>query len=243
MSIELISGLPRALSTGHPTCMTSLMPTIAGALSPEAPAALAAAFAHDGKSIYLVGGIVRDWLLGRPSADYDFTTDALPEETKRILSKLSGSVFQPGEKYGTISAVIEGHVLQVTTFRGEQYAAGSRRPEVRYGVSLDEDLARRDFTMNAMALRLDPAAPLDPDDPERLASALIDRFAGRRDLQERVVRAVGDPAARFAEDPLRLLRAVRFSAQLGFNIEDKTNRAISAQANLMATVSRERILD
>ncbi len=221
--------------------MTSPMLTITEALSPEALTALAAAFARHGKSIYLVGGIVRDWLLGRPSADYDFTTDALPEETKRILNILSDTVFQPGEKYGTISAVIEGHVLQVTTFRGEQYTAGSRRPEVRYGVSLDEDLARRDFTMNAMALRLDPAAPLDPDNPECLVSALIDRFAGRHDLQERVVRAVGDPTARFAEDPLRLLRAVRQATQLEFTIEPATAAAIREQAATLEGISRERI--
>src|ERR1035437_3850911 len=172
MSIEIVLGLPRFPPPVHPTCMTPLMPIIAGTLSPEAPAALAAAFAHRGKSIYLVGGIVRDWLLGRPSADYDFTTDALPEETKRILTKVSDNVYQPGEKYGTISATVEGHVLQVTTFRGEQYAAGSRRPEVRYGVSLEEDLARRDFTMNALALRLDPIAPPDPSDLDRLRDAV-----------------------------------------------------------------------
>lgn len=139
--------------------MTPLIPTIEGTLSPKTLAALAAAFAQKGKSIFLVGGIIRDWLLGRPSADYDFTTDALPEETKRILTKVSGNVFQPGEKYGTISATVEGHELQVTTFRGEHYMAGSRKPEVRYGVSLEEDLARRDFTMNALALRLDPNMP------------------------------------------------------------------------------------
>ncbi len=216
--------------------------TTRDALSPWALAALAAAFARRHKNIYLVGGIVRDWLLGRPSADYDFTTDAPPEETKRILATVSTNVYQPGEKYGTISATVEGRELQVTTFRGEHYEPGSRWPEVRYGVSLEEDLARRDFTINAMALHLDPeSAPPSPDNPESLAKLLIDRFDGRGDLEHRLIRAVGVPAERFAEDPLRLLRAVRQAAQLGFTIEQGTAEAIRAQAPSLDSISRERV--
>ncbi len=241
MSIKSIDGLPRFLPPVHPTNMTPLIPATEGVLSPEALASLAAAFAQRDKHIYLVGGIVRDWLLGRPSADYDFTTDALPEETKRILSKVSNNVFQPGEKYGTISATVDGHELQVTTFRGEQYTAGSRKPEVRYGVSLEEDLARRDFTMNALALRLDPRMPPDPTDSDRLQDAVIDHFEGRLDLRERIVRAVGTPAARFAEDPLRLLRAVRQATQLEFMIEPATATAIQEGAAALDGISRERI--
>ncbi len=134
--------------------MTSPIDDSQQPLSRQALLALSDAFARHGKSIYLVGGIVRDRFLARPSADYDFTTDAEPSDSKRILREVSQNVFQPGEKYGTISAELEGHEIQVTTFRGDRYAPGSRKPEVWFGVSLEEDLARRDFTINAMALRL-----------------------------------------------------------------------------------------
>jgi poly(A) polymerase len=221
--------------------MTSSTATTTRALSREALVNLATAFTRKGKNIYLVGGIVRDWLLGRPSSDYDFTTNALPEESKRILATVSGNVYQPGEKYGTISATVEGHELQVTTFRGEHYTGGSRWPEVRYGVSLEEDLARRDFTMNALALRLDSDDPPDPANPDRLTHTLIDCFGGRSDLEERIIRAVGDPAARFAEDPLRVLRAVRQATQLEFAIEPATAEAIRARAPALAGISRERV--
>ncbi len=221
--------------------MTSSISNSTSALSRGALAGLAAAFTHRGKHMYLVGGIVRDWLLGRPSADYDFTTDALPEETKRILATVSGTVFQPGEKYGTISAIVEGHELQVTTFRGEHYAPGSRWPEVRYGVSLEEDLARRDFTMNALALRLDPESPPDPTNAAELPHSLIDCFEGLSDIEQRLIRAVSDPAARFTEDPLRLLRAVRQATQLEFTIEPVTAEAIRVGARALAGISRERV--
>ncbi|MDB5059680.1 MAG: polynucleotide adenylyltransferase/metal dependent phosphohydrolase [Chloroflexi bacterium] len=213
------------------------------ALSPRALAALATAFARHGKSIYLVGGIVRDRLLGRESADYDFTTDAEPEETKRILRAVSDNVFQPGERYGTISATIEGHDVQITTFRGDKYAPGSRKPEVWYGVSLEEDLARRDFTINAMALRLDESGETFEAGPHsaELRGRLADPFHGQEDLEHRVIRAVGEPAERFAEDPLRLLRAVRQATQLEFTIDPGTAEAITAGAQGLATISGERI--
>jgi poly(A) polymerase len=213
-------------------------------LSAQALAQLAGAFTRQGKTIYLVGGIVRDWLLGRPSADYDFTTDALPEEISRILKRVSSNVYAPGEKYGTICAAVEGHDLQVTTFRGERYEVGSRKPEVRYGVSLAEDLSRRDFTMNAMALQLDGTAGVlnsESIDREMLLGRLVDLYDGRRDLERKIVRAVGQPAARFAEDPLRLLRAVRQATQLGFSIDPGTAAAIRAQADSLKTISKERI--
>jgi poly(A) polymerase len=211
-------------------------------LPPRTLTLLAQAFARHHRAVYLVGGIVRDWLLDRPSADYDFTTDALPEETARILRSLSTTVYAPGERYGTINATIEGHELQVTTFRGEHYDPGSRWPEVRYGVSLEEDLARRDFTINAMALRLDPSGePLDPRHHELLHHLLVDLFGGRQDLEHRLIRAVGRAEERFAEDPLRLLRAVRQATQLEFTIETETAKAIRANADSLASISRERV--
>lgn len=218
------------------------------ALSSTALARLADAFEQAGKQIYLVGGIVRDRLLGRPSADYDFTTDASPTETQRILATISGNVFAPGERFGTISATVEGYELQVTTFRGEHYEPGSRKPSVRYdGLSLNDDLARRDFTINAMAIRLARGVE-DLQDPDALRSQLVDPFGGLADLERRRIRAVGVAAERFAEDPLRLLRAVRFGAQLydlqldeGFEIEPDTAEAIREGAAALESISRERV--
>jgi poly(A) polymerase len=213
------------------------------ALSAQALAALAAAFARYDKCIYLVGGIVRDRFLGRASADYDFTTDAEPGSTKRILREVSENVFQPGEKYGTISATIEGHEVQVTTFRGDRYAPGSRKPDVWYGVSLEEDLARRDFTINAMALRVEGLddAMATGSSTAALLEELVDPFQGMHDLEQRLIRAVGVPSERFAEDPLRLLRAVRQATQLGFTIEPATADAIREGARGLETISRERV--
>jgi poly(A) polymerase len=212
---------------------------------------LQSAFARHGKNIYLVGGIVRDRLLGRASNDYDFTTDAEPEETKRMLRDVSNNVFQPGEKYGTICATVEGHDLQITTFRGDRYEPGSRKPEVRYGVSLEQDLARRDFTINAMALKLgtngeSPDAALGNGqgaerDRAAMRARLVDPFAGQEDLEHGLIRAVGTPAERFAEDPLRLLRAVRQATQLDFTIEPRTAEAIKDGARGLETISRERV--
>ncbi len=212
-------------------------------LSQQTLAALSHEFARYEKHIYLVGGIVRDRLLGRPSADYDFTTDAEPAETKRILRELSQNVFQPGEKYGTVCAVLDGHELQITTFRGDRYAAGSRKPDVWFGVSLEEDLARRDFTINAMALHIGARGDVllreAGDAPTR--TEVVDPFHGQEDLDQRLIRAVGDPSERFAEDPLRLLRAVRQATQFGFTIEPRTATAILEAARSLETISRERI--
>ncbi|HWE62378.1 MAG TPA: HD domain-containing protein [Chloroflexota bacterium] len=222
--------------------MTTAITEQGAALSPATLATLATAFARYKKHIYLVGGIVRDRLLGRPSADYDFTTDATPDETRRILRLVSDNVYAPGERFGTINATVEGHELQVTTFRGERYEPGSRKPAVRYeGLTLEDDLARRDFTINAMAVRLDPTEPVDIDDVATLRRHLVDPFNGSEDLARRLIRAVGDPAARFAEDPLRLLRAVRQATQLGFEIEPATAEAIRQHAHDLTTVSRERV--
>src|ERR687887_211772 len=166
-------------------------------LSDDALQRLDEAFRAAGKSLYMVGGSVRDELLGRPTLDYDFTTDAQPDEVRRLLAAAQPeNVYAIGAKFGTISATMEGNTIHVTTYRGERYNPRSRKPEVTFGVSLEEDLARRDFTINAMA-------------QEVRTRAIVDPFGGRQDLDNRLIRAVGDPAARFAEDPLRLLRAVR----------------------------------
>jgi poly(A) polymerase len=191
---------------------------------------LARAFAADGRSLYLVGGCVRDALLDIEVHDYDLTTDAIPDVVKRLIKKAEPkcSIYDVGEKFGTIGAVFGGDVFEITTYRSETYTPGNRKPEVEFGTSLEGDLARRDFTINAMAR---PAA----------GGELVDPFGGQRDLQAQIVRAVGDPDERFAEDPLRLLRAVRFSAQFGFRIEPETRAAIARCADSLQTISAERI--
>ncbi len=189
------------------------------------------AFEAAGKQLHLVGGSVRDLLLGRPRQDLDLATDARPEETKAILKSLNpAGLYTVGEKFGTIGALFDGHRVEVTTFRSEHYTPGSRKPEVDFGTSLEGDLSRRDFTINAMARNLKTGEIIDP-------------FGGLKDLEAKIIRAVGDPDTRFAEDPLRLLRAVRFAAELGFTIEPKTAEAIRRQAHRLQEVSRERIAE
>jgi len=225
----LVRYLPARCS--RPPGTLTFMMTITTTLSAAALQRLDQAFKSAGKSLYLVGGSVRDALLGRPNTDYDFTTDAHPEEIRRLLSSVRPeNVFAVGEKFGTICATIEGHEVQVTAYRGEVYNPRSRKPEVTFGVSLRQDLARRDFTINAMA--------------QDIASGeLVDPFGGRDDLANGLVRAVGDPAERFAEDPLRLLRAVRFVTTLTFTIQGATRDAVRAQAAELANISRERVAE
>jgi poly(A) polymerase len=216
-------------------------------LSDRALRRLGHAFASAGYELYAVGGCVRDLVLGRPTTDYDFTTDALPEVSKRLLAALRPeALYAVGEKFGTIGAVVDGHRIEVTTFRGDAYTAeGKRHPTVTFGVGLVEDLARRDFTINAMALGLSGSPAEAPGDrrPVLAPEQLIDPFHGRDDLAAGVVRAVGEPAARFREDPLRLLRAVRFATVLGFKIAPETERAIRTEAARLAEISQERIAE
>ncbi|MCX7624582.1 MAG: CCA tRNA nucleotidyltransferase [Thermomicrobium sp.] len=190
---------------------------------------LARAFTAAGHELYLVGGVVRDLLLGRPVTDLDYTTSAQPEETKR-LGQAAGadSIYTVGEAFGTIGLVFAGVVVEITTYRTEWYPTADRRPAVRFGRSLLEDLARRDFTVNAMAVHA-------------VTGELVDPYGGLRDLERRVIRAVGDPRERFREDPLRMLRAARFAAQLGFDVETETREAMRELAAELQRVSVERI--
>jgi poly(A) polymerase len=184
-----------------------------------------------GEDLYLVGGTVRDQIVGRSTHDLDFATSARPELTRELLvAAKPDAIYAVGERFGTIGAVFGDVVVEITTFRGEVYQPGSRKPEVHYGTTLAEDLARRDFTINAMARDLESGQVVDP-------------FDGLADLRAGRIRAVGDPPLRFAEDPLRLLRAARFVAQLGFSIERSTAQAMASRAPGLAQVSRERIID
>jgi putative nucleotidyltransferase with HDIG domain len=190
------------------------------------------AFEKEGKEIYLVGGAVRDLLLKGGFSEADFTTNATPEEIQKIFpDSFYDNVF------GTVGLLVqtkEGEQkFEITTYRSEKGYSDKRRPDkVTWGKSLDEDLKRRDFTVNAMALR-----------QTRGKLELTDLFEGQEDLKNKIIRAVGDPNERFSEDALRMLRAIRFSSQLGFTIEKDTFSAIGDNSELLDYISGERIRD
>ena len=169
---------------------------------------LAERFAAAGHSLYLVGGSVRDALLGRDHGDLDFTTDARPDQIKRVVRGWADSVFTVGEAFGTVGAVKEGRTYEITTFRSEVYREESRKPRVSFSDSVEEDLSRRDFTVNAIAIKLPDAEIVDP-------------HGGLADLARRVLRTPLDPAVAFSDDPLRMLRLYRFMATLGFEARRK----------------------
>ena len=196
---------------------------------------LARAFSEAGRELYLVGGCVRDQLLSRPLHDLDLTTDAPPDDIKTIAQRAKpDALYDVGAKFGTIGLIFrlpieeESWTLEITTFRTEQYLDGTRKPTVEFGSSLYEDVARRDFTMNAIAV-------------DAHTGELHDPFGGQKDIDARLIRAVGVARDRFRDDPLRLLRAVRFAAQLGFEIEHETLEAIRETAGELERISRERI--
>lgn len=177
-----------------------------------------------GFAAYPVGGCVRDLLLGRGPGDWDVTTSARPKTVMELFEK----TVPTGLQHGTVTVLLAGQSFEVTTFRSDVGYSDGRHPDaVVYGDSLEDDLARRDFTVNAMALAED--------------GSVIDPFGGQADLEKRLIRAVGDPAVRFTEDALRMFRAIRFSAQLDFAIEEKTFAAILALSENSKYVSGERI--
>ncbi len=187
-----------------------------------------AAFARAGRQLWLVGGAVRDELLGRGHGDLDFTTDALPDEVEAIGAEIGASLRTVGKKYGTIGVFLEPDWSEITTFRGDSYTDGTRWPDVTFGTSIEEDLARRDFTVNALARN---AAD----------GRVLDLFGGEADLRAGIIRAVGDPATRFREDPLRILRGMRFASQLDFAIDEATLAGMITTAPLLASLSQERV--
>lgn len=195
---------------------------------------LAEAFDAAGAELYLVGGPVRDLLLEREVPhDLDFATSVPPEETKAIVGRLPhAGLYDVGERFGTIGTVLmDGDVptpVEITTYRSEAYEPGSRHPAVAFGTRIEDDLSRRDVTVNAIAI-------------EVRTGEIVDPFYGQADLAMGVLRAVGDPDERFAEDPLRLLRVARFVSQLGFTIEANTLAAMSRQASMLKSISRERV--
>lgn len=191
---------------------------------------LALAFRDAGFEIALVGGPVRDAFLGRPLSDLDFTTNALPDQILDIVKPIADAHWDIGRAFGTIGARIGGETFEITTYRSDAYDGASRKPEVAFGDSLEADLTRRDFTVNAMALRL----------PEQV---LVDPSGGMEDLLARRLATPASPEISFGDDPLRMLRAARFTAQLGFAVEPGTVAAMGALAPKIANISVERVCD
>lgn len=209
--------------------MSRVPAALAGATFPEPVLEVLRRLGAAGHRSWIVGGAVRDLLLHRQreANDYDVATPATPPQVTALFRK----VVPTGVEHGTVTVVLGDHAIEVTTFRGEGAYVDGRRPEsVTFHTDLEADLARRDFTMNALAY--------DPLGPE-----FRDPFGGRADLRRRVVRAVGDPSARFGEDGLRAMRAVRFAAQLGYSLHPGTRRAIPGALEVVRKVSLERITD
>jgi poly(A) polymerase len=193
---------------------------------------LAQAFKAKGFTLALVGGPVRDAILGRLGNDLDFTTNALPQESKKILQVWAENVWETGIAFGTVAGKRGDTTVEVTTYRSEQYDADSRKPEVEYGKDILGDLARRDFTVNAMALELTGQEP-----------EFIDPFNGLADLAKKILRTPGKPNDSFNDDPLRMMRAARFASQLDFEIDEEVISSMKELSARIAIVSAERVRD
>ena len=205
-------------------------------LTAESPVVgLARTFAGEGRSLYLVGGSVRDALLDRDIDDLDLTTDARPEEIKRLASGWADDFYLMGEAFGTIGAIKDGHRYEITTFRAEVYRDDSRKPHVTFSDDLDEDLSRRDFTVNAMAMRI-PGEQTD-------GPAIVDPYGGLGDLAGQLLRTPLDPSISFGDDPLRMVRLFRFVSTLGFAPDPQALAAVSSMRERLGIVSAERIRD
>lgn len=180
-----------------------------------------------GYEAYSVGGAIRDIIMGNTAHDFDVTTSATPEEMKRVFK--DERVIETGIEHGTLTFVIDGESVEITTYRLDGKYSDNRHPEsVEFTRNLENDLVRRDFTMNALAYN-------------PISDTLVDLFGGRKDIENKVIRAIGEPEKRFTEDALRILRAIRFSSVLGFEIEDETREAMLKCAPLLANISKERI--
>lgn len=184
-------------------------------------------FHKNGYQCYLVGGAIRNIIAGRPTSDFDFATNAEPKEVQRLFKR----VIPTGIQHGTVTVLFKGHHLEVTTFRIEGKYSDSRRPDtIEFTPSIYEDLKRRDFTINAIAYNL-------------AEHEIIDPHGGKTDIKKKLIKSIGNPDDRFREDPLRMLRACRFSAQLEFSVDDKTLEGIINNNKLIQNVSMERIRD
>jgi poly(A) polymerase len=203
-------------------------------LTKQAPEAtnLAIAFKAAGFKLALVGGPVRDAILGRLGNDLDFTTDAHPKDCEKILNKWADSVWDIGAAFGTVAGKKGDITVEITTYRSESYEADSRKPNVEFGKTIEADLSRRDFTINAMALELTTNEP-----------TFIDLYNGVGDLESKLIKTPGKPEDSFSDDPLRMMRAARFMSQLNFTIDPAVITAIKSMTDRLEIISAERIRD
>lgn len=175
--------------------------------------------------VYEVGGSVRNSILGLPINDYDFATPLLPDEVEKRVKDLGYRPYLTGKRFGTIGVKIDGQLIDITTFRGEGYTPGNRKPEVKFHQDIVDDLRRRDFTINAIASE---------------GNRFIDPFGGRKDIERGVIKSVGNPTLMFKDDPLRMLRMVRFSSQLKFKMDLDTFKSALRLAHHILDISKER---
>ncbi len=180
--------------------------------------------------VYMVGGCVRDELLKRTPKDYDFATPLQPDNIEALAVLHQHKTYGVGKRFGTIGIKLDGQIVEVTTFRSEVYEKGNRKPTVEYVNDISADLSRRDFTINAIAYRI----------TENGEARWIDPYHGREDLDLALIRFVGNPTTRIKEDPLRILRAIRFASQLGFTIEAQSFKKIKEHSHKILEVSKER---
>jgi poly(A) polymerase len=192
---------------------------------------LGSIFDAAGHELYLVGGSVRDALMGRLSSDLDFTTNARPEQVQKLLRPWADALWDTGIEFGTVGAGKGEHRLEITTFRADRYDRVSRNPEVRFGDSLDDDLIRRDFTVNAMAVRVTAAGP----------GEFVDPLGGLGALRAGMLDTPATPSESFGDDPLRMLRAARFVSQLGFAVASRVRSAIEEMAPELNRITAERV--
>jgi poly(A) polymerase len=211
--------------------VSAVPPRLQRFFEPGSPTQQAAARLKEaGHRAYLVGGSVRDALLDRDITDVDLTTAARPEEIERVVTGWADAVWLQGQRFGTIGAQKDGETFEITTFRADVYHPDSRKPEVQFSDNIEEDLSRRDFTINAMAIALD-----EPD--------LVDPFGGIDDLAAKRLRTPQTPEVSFGDDPLRMLRAARFSATLGFAPDPDVLEAMESMRDRLEIISSERIRD
>jgi poly(A) polymerase len=217
----------------EPTHDAELLTAAAVALHQYAPllGELGAAFAAADHQLYLVGGSVRDAVLGRLIPDLDFTTDARPEQVQQIVRPFADALWDTGIEFGTVGVGKGEHRLEITTFRADTYDQVSRNPEVRFGDRLEDDLVRRDFTVNAMAVRIGATGLGD----------FLDPLDGLAALRARVLDTPASPEVSFGDDPLRMLRAARFVSQLGFTVAPRVRTAIEEMAPQLGRISAERV--
>ena len=219
-----------ATNMGHMQSVAAALARLGDLAATPTVSRLANAFAAGGHELALVGGPVRDAFLDRPLHDLDFTTDATPDQILALVKPLSEAQWDIGRAYGTIGASLAGETVEITTYRADSYDGTTRKPDVVFGTRLEPDLLRRDFTVNAMALRLPQLTLVDP------AGGIDDLLAGR-------LRTPSTPEVSFGDDPLRMLRAARFTGQLGFTLDLDTAVAMEKMRESIRIVSAERIGD